>query len=71
MNDSKISVRYSKALFETALEKNILDNVNRDMILISEICKNPETKEFLQNPVIVPSKKSEILIKRLEALSKK
>jgi len=63
MNDSKISVRYSKALFETALEKNILDKVNQDMILISEICKNPETKEFLHNPVIVPSKKSEILHK--------
>jgi len=63
MNDSKISVRYSKALFETALEKNILDKVNQDMILISEIFKNPETREFLQNPVIAPSKKSDILHK--------
>jgi F-type H+-transporting ATPase subunit delta len=63
MNDSKISVRYSKALFESALEKNLLDKVNQDMILISEICKNPETRDFLQNPVIVPSKKSDILHK--------
>jgi len=63
MNDSKISVRYSKALFESALERKILDKVNQDMILISEICRLPETKEFLHNPVIVPSKKSEILHK--------
>ena len=65
MNDSKISVRYSRALFQSALEKNILDKVNQDMILISEICKVPETKEFLKSPVIVPSKKIEIFHKML------
>jgi F-type H+-transporting ATPase subunit delta len=61
MNDSKISVRYSKALFQSALEKNILDKVNQDMIFISEICKVPEIKEFLKSPVIIPSKKKAIL----------
>jgi len=60
MNDSKISVRYSKALFQSALEKNILDRVNQDMISVSEICKMAETKEFLNSPIIVPSKKREI-----------
>ena len=60
MNDSKISVRYSRALFQSALEKKILDEVNQDMIFISETCKLPEAKEFLRNPVIVPSKKVEI-----------
>jgi F-type H+-transporting ATPase subunit delta len=63
MNDSKISVRYSKALFESALERNIIDKVNQDMILIAEICKTPEAKEFLQSPVITPSKKRDILHK--------
>ena len=63
MNDSKISVRYSRALFQSALEKKILDKVNQDMILISEICKIAETKEFLQSPIIVPSKKIEIFHK--------
>lgn len=65
MNDSKISVRYSRALFQSALEKKILDKVNQDMILITEICKVPETKEFLQSPVIVPSKKIDIFHKIL------
>jgi F-type H+-transporting ATPase subunit delta len=60
MNDSKISVRYTKALFQSAQEKNILDKVNQDMIFISEVCKIPEMKEFLHSPIIVPSKKTEI-----------
>jgi F-type H+-transporting ATPase subunit delta len=60
MNDSKISVRYARALFQSALEKNILDKVFQDMLLISEVCKAPETKEFLHSPIIVPSKKEAI-----------
>ena len=66
MNDSKISVRYSRALFQSALEKKILDKVNQDMIFISEICKIPEAKEFLTSPIIVPSKKTAIFHKMLE-----
>jgi F-type H+-transporting ATPase subunit delta len=58
MNDSKISVRYSRAIFQSALEQNILDKINEDMIFISEICKAPETKEFLHSPIIAPSKKT-------------
>jgi F-type H+-transporting ATPase subunit delta len=60
MNESKISVRYSRALFQSALEKNILDEVNKDMILISEICKSPEIKEFLHSPIIIPSRKTTV-----------
>jgi F-type H+-transporting ATPase subunit delta len=66
MNDSKISVRYSRALFEAALDKKIIDKVNNDMVLISEVCKTPEAKEFLDNPVIPPSKKLAILHKMFE-----
>jgi F-type H+-transporting ATPase subunit delta len=57
MNDSIISVRYSRALFQSALGKNILEKVNLDMLLIAEICKVPEAAEFLTSPIIVPSKK--------------
>lgn len=61
MNDSRISVRYSRALFQSALENKILERINRDMILIKDVCADPELKEFLSNPVIRPSKKTEIL----------
>lgn len=65
MNDSKISVRYARALFQSALEMKILDKVNQDMIFLSEICSMPETKEFLHSPIIAPSKKEEIFHKML------
>jgi F-type H+-transporting ATPase subunit delta len=65
MNDSKISVRYSRALFQSALEKKILDEVNKDMIFIAEVCKMQEIKEFLHSPIIVPSKKTDIFHKIL------
>lgn len=66
MNDSKISVRYSRALFQLANEKNLLDKVNGDMIFISEICKLEEIKEVLESPVIVPSRKRTIFHAILE-----
>ena len=65
MNQSKISIRYSRALFQSALENGILDKVNKDMIYVLEISKIPEIKEFLHSPIIVPSKKTAILHKIL------
>lgn len=61
MNDSKISVRYSKALFQSAVDKKNLDQVYNDMAVILEVCSTPEMKDLLQSPVIPPSKKTEIL----------
>lgn len=66
MNNGKISVRYSQALFETALENKVLDKVYQDMKFISEMCAVHEMKEFLDNPTIIPSKKTEILHKVAE-----
>lgn len=61
MNESKISVRYSRALFQSALERKILDKVSSDMTLIGELCKIPEVAEVLNSPIIIPTKKSRIL----------
>jgi len=61
MNDGKISVRYARALFQSALEKKILDKVYDDMILVSEVCRIPDFKELLESPIIVPSKKAGII----------
>jgi F-type H+-transporting ATPase subunit delta len=62
MNDSKISVRYSRALFQTAVEKDLLDKVYHDMLFISELCRMNEIKEVLESPIIIPSKKKAILL---------
>ncbi len=66
MNESRISVRYSRALFQSALEKKVLDTVYQDMVLVKEVCKLPEVRELLANPVIMPARKSAALHKIFE-----
>ncbi len=66
MNSSRISVRYSKAIFNSAIEKKLLNEVYQDMIFITELCKLPEMKELLASPIIVPTKKKDILHKVTE-----
>jgi F-type H+-transporting ATPase subunit delta len=57
MNESRISVRYSRAVFQSAIDSKQLDQVNKDMLLVLEVCKIPEFREFLASPIILPSKK--------------
>jgi F-type H+-transporting ATPase subunit delta len=61
MNDSKISVRYSRALFQSALENKMLERVYQDMLNVAQICTFPEVRELLKSPIIRPSKKTAIL----------
>jgi F-type H+-transporting ATPase subunit delta len=62
MNESKISVRYAKALFLIAEEKNLLEPVKSDMFLISEVLKeNSRFRDFLFSPVTRPSERKRIL----------
>ncbi|NTV93197.1 MAG: F0F1 ATP synthase subunit delta, partial [Chlorobiaceae bacterium] len=61
MNDSKIPVRYSRALFDLALEQDSLDRVYENMRLILNVCSMKEVKQILDNPVISSAKRGEIL----------
>jgi F-type H+-transporting ATPase subunit delta len=65
MNDSKISVRYARALFESAAEKDLLDQIRKDMEEIQMVAQVPEFKVLLDSPVIKPSQKLKILEKLL------
>ena len=57
MNESKISVRYAKALFLAADEAGILKDVTDDMIFIMKTYKEDRFKEMLESPVVRPSDK--------------
>ncbi|PLX09315.1 MAG: ATP synthase F1 subunit delta [Marinilabiliales bacterium] len=62
MNISKISVRYAKAVFLLAKEKNVLDHVYADFVLLREtISSTPEFKEVICSPVISPKDKLRVL----------
>jgi len=62
MNDSKISVRYAKAFFLLAREKDILEEVKNDMVLIQTICNSvPEFNLIVESPVIQTSDKQKLI----------
>ncbi|MCU0378205.1 MAG: ATP synthase F1 subunit delta [Bacteroidales bacterium] len=62
MNDSKIAVRYAKALFEITLSHKALEAVYEDMKMINQLCSLQEVKEIIENPVIPVTKKKEIML---------
>ncbi len=57
MNESQISVRYAKALFQSASEKKILEKVYKDMELLALTCKQDEFQYMLVVPTLKPSQK--------------
>lgn len=62
MNQSKISVRYSKAIFESAKEQNILDEIYEDFQLITNSIKaNENFYQIFTSPLIKSKDKKNIL----------
>jgi F-type H+-transporting ATPase subunit delta len=63
MNQSKITIRYAKALFDLALERNVLEKVKDDMAFIDKVCvENRELRAMLHNPVINVDKKQKVML---------
>ena len=53
MNESKISVRYAKAIFELAREKNNLEKIREDMDFVYGVTQSvPEFSDIMANPVV-------------------
>lgn len=61
MNESKISVRYAKALFLSALEEKSLDDVIKDVALLKEAFAAPGFADMLLSPVIKTSEKKNLI----------
>jgi F-type H+-transporting ATPase subunit delta len=61
MNLNRITVRYAKALLESAVELNIAQIVNDDIKLISKTSEFKDFKLFLENPTIQTSRKNKII----------
>lgn len=57
MNQSKIAVRYAKAFFQVAQEKNILEELRKDVDLIASLGTEKEFGLLLESPVIRISQK--------------
>jgi len=61
MNESQISVRYAKALFQSASEQLILDTVYKDMEVLTSTCKLEDFQYMLTVPTLQPSQKVKLL----------
>ena len=62
MNESKISVRYAKALLLLANEQNISKEIRENVETLNEfIYTIPELKDLLEIPIIKPSHKLKII----------
>ena len=62
MKETKIANRYAKALFDLALEKELIDQVKDDMEMVVSVCQqNKDFRMMLQSPIIFTEKKEAIL----------
>jgi F-type H+-transporting ATPase subunit delta len=61
MNESHISVRYAKALFQSASDRQILEEVYRDMEILTETCKIGDFQYLLELPSLQVSQKCRIV----------
>jgi F-type H+-transporting ATPase subunit delta len=61
MNDSKISVRYAKALFKASEEAQVLPQIMQDIRLIMNIYALEDFREVLESPVVKTSDKKKVV----------
>lgn len=58
MKGNKVASRYAQALLDLAIEQDVLDKVNADMILVAELCnESRELENLLKSPIVDAGKK--------------
>ncbi|MFY0673219.1 MAG: ATP synthase F1 subunit delta [Bacteroidia bacterium] len=62
MSQYRITSRYAKALLDLSIERNMLEEVERDVELIVDTCDaSRELVVMLKNPIVLPQKKLAVL----------
>jgi F-type H+-transporting ATPase subunit delta len=62
MRETRIAIRYAKALFELSLEQNSLEQTNLDMMLVHNVCaENMDFRLMLSSPIIKSDKKQSVM----------
>ena len=62
MKQSRVTIRYAKALFELAIEQERLEQSYNDMVFIDAVCtESKELSLLLKSPIIKTDKKLKIL----------
>lgn len=62
MLNPRVASRYAKSLIDLAVERNLLEDVHNDMLLLQNMCKaSREFVALLRSPVIKADKKNKII----------
>ena len=58
MKQSRVTIRYAKALFQLVIEQDTLEQSYRDMVLLHAVCaESKELSLLLKSPIIKTDKK--------------
>jgi len=72
MNVSRIAIPYAKALFDLAIEKNVLEETMKDLQIVATLIEgNKEFRMMLKSPVIKEGKKKIIFARIFEKVISK
>ena len=64
MLNIQLATKYSRAIFELALEENKLDDYDKDLSKVqADVFSMPEAVKFFQNPLVPHSAKKDLLVK--------
>ncbi len=62
MKQSRVTIRYAKALLQLAIEQNELDQSHKDMVVLDGICSSSkELSSLLKSPIVKTDQKLRIL----------
>ncbi|SMC70160.1 ATP synthase F1 subunit delta [Pedobacter nyackensis] len=62
MSENKAASRYAKSLIDLSNERNALEEIKNDMVLLAQVVdENPELEAILKNPIVPLTKKAGIL----------
>jgi F-type H+-transporting ATPase subunit delta len=62
MRQSKVTIRYAKALLQLSIEQNLLDQSQNDMLLINATCvENKDLALLLKSPIVKTDQKLRII----------
>ena len=62
MKETRVAMRYAKSLISLAEERQVLEQVKEDMVIIKSVCEeNQDFNNMLKSPVVKTDKKSAIL----------
>ena len=62
MINPRLASRYAKSIFDLSIERNQLEEVRNDMLLMQDMCRSSrEFVNLLRNPIIKPDKKNKVL----------